>query len=69
MWAEPFLQFVLLYLAVGGLFGLVFVTVLVGRIDEGARGSYPFRLLILPAAVLLWPWIAFVTLRKLRGAR
>jgi hypothetical protein len=53
------------YLGLGLLFGLVFVTALVGRIDPGAReAGKGFRLLILPGAVLLWP---LLLLRVARG--
>lgn len=47
------------YIAAGFLFGLVFVTVGVTRIDPAARGtSMAFRLLILPGSVALWPVLA-----------
>lgn len=52
-----------LYLAAGLVFGLVYVTALAARLDPGARGAGPgFRLIILPAAVLLWPWLLVRTL-------
>lgn len=45
-----------LYLAIGLCFALVFVGVLVGRIDPATRGTgWGFRLLILPGAAALWP--------------
>ncbi len=44
------------YLAVGAVFALVWITVLAGRVDPGAKGAgIGFRLIIAPAAVLLWP--------------
>ena len=44
------------YLCLGGLFGLVFVTRGVQRLDAGAEASSPwFRILILPASIALWP--------------
>jgi len=56
---------VLGYLAVGLVFGLVFVFALVQRVDPAAKGSgVAFRLLILPGVAALWP---LVLLRVLRG--
>lgn len=47
---------VALYGAAGFLFALAFLTVGIGRIDPGARGSgLGFRLTILPGVVALWP--------------
>ena len=44
------------YLAIGGVFGLVFVAFGAPRLDHAATGSgLLFRLLILPGAVGLWP--------------
>jgi hypothetical protein len=48
-----------LYLAVGVLFAIPFVTRGVQRIDPAARdGSWGFRILIVPGATLLWPLLA-----------
>lgn len=47
------------YLMVGLLFGLVFVTVMIGRVDPAAAGSsWRFRLLVLPGVAALWPLLA-----------
>ena len=56
-----------LYLLIGLLFAVVFVTTGIERVDATARGaSAGFRLLILPGVVALWP----VLLRKwLRATR
>jgi len=44
------------YLAVGLLFAIAFVWKGVGRIDpDAAKGTFGFRLLILPGCTLLWP--------------
>lgn len=43
------------YAVVGALVAAVFLTVGVGRVDPAARGSYLFRLLMIPATVGLWP--------------
>lgn len=46
------------YLAFGFLFALAFAFVGVGRIDPHAEhGTWGFRLLILPGAAALWPWL------------
>ncbi len=41
----------------GALVALVFLTVGIDRVDEDARGAYAFRLLLVPAVVLIWPLI------------
>ncbi len=54
--AEYFWMIVAAYLAVGALFGVVFVSLGIGRLDPAAMGSgLGFRLLMLPGAVALWP--------------
>jgi hypothetical protein len=64
--AQAVLLMAALYLLGGLIFGLVFVTYGVGRFDPAARSTSPaFRLLILPGAVALWPfllgrWLGFV---------
>jgi len=45
-----------LYLLLGAVFALVFAFRLVNRTDPvAAHGTWGFRLLILPGAMLLWP--------------
>ncbi|MEM8712302.1 MAG: hypothetical protein AAGG01_15230 [Planctomycetota bacterium] len=47
------------YVALGALFSIPFVLIGAGRIDPDAReGTWGFRALILPGAVLLWPLLA-----------
>lgn len=47
------------YVAVGLVFGVAFVTRGVVRIDPGAHGaSLGFRLVVLPGVVALWPLLA-----------
>ncbi len=56
---ETLLALILLYLTSGLLFGVVFVTVGVSRLDAAARGtSIMFRVLILPGTMALWPLLA-----------
>ena len=46
----------LIYLAAGVLFAVLFVSIWVGRIDPAARGgTLGFRLVILPGVIALWP--------------
>lgn len=48
-----------IYVTVGFLFAIAFVSVGAARIDPGARGApLGFRLLIFPATVALWPLLA-----------
>ncbi|MEM8981381.1 MAG: hypothetical protein AAGC71_00040 [Pseudomonadota bacterium] len=52
------------YLAAGFIFAIAFVIRGVSAIDPGAVGSsVGFRLLLMPAAVLLWPLLAVRWLR------
>lgn len=65
---------VLWVLRVYGVAGLVaalpFLTVGVGRVVPGARGSGPpFRLTILPGVVVLWPVVLVRWIGALRGGR
>lgn len=54
-----------LWLAIGLLFSLAFVTVGVQRVDRGAIGApWGFRLLLIPGATMLWP---LLLARWLRG--
>ena len=47
-----------IYLALGALFALAFAFAGVKRIDADAReGTWGFRVLILPGAALLWPYL------------
>ncbi len=53
------------YLGLGVAFGLLFVSLLVARVDPSARGgSLGFRLVVLPGVALLWPLFVW---RLLRG--
>lgn len=47
------------YLGIGVIVALVFVTVLIERVSSGARTAAPlqFRILIFPGCVVLWPFI------------
>lgn len=48
-----------MYVALGVLFALAFVTRGVGRLDPSAKkGTIGFRLIIFPGVVALWPILA-----------
>ncbi len=65
--ARAFLLAVSGYAAIGAVFAVAFAGFGVGRIDPGAEGaSFGFRLLILPGATALWPYLLR---RWLRGDR
>jgi hypothetical protein len=54
----------LVYAAVGVAFAIWFVSLGVTRLDEQSRGSgVPFRLIIVPGVVALWPVLARRVLR------
>ena len=54
-----------LYVAVGAVFAIFFVTLGVARVDPAARGApWGFRLIILPGTVALWP---IMLLKFIRG--
>ncbi len=47
-----------LYLAAGAVFAAAFVAFGAGRIDPAAKGApLGFRLLVLPGAIALWPYL------------
>lgn len=53
------------YLAIGAVFALGFVTLGVSRIDHAAKGApVGFRLLIFPGATALWPWLLLRWIRR-----
>lgn len=46
------------YFVAGAAFAIRFITVLAGHVNERARFASPyFRLILAPAAILLWPWL------------
>ncbi|MGE0442245.1 MAG: hypothetical protein AB7L66_05520 [Gemmatimonadales bacterium] len=63
--AELLANGVLTYLAAGALFAVWFAWRGAGRLDPVARsGTSGFRLLVLPGAALLWPWLALRVVRR-----
>jgi hypothetical protein len=58
--AQTIVWAAMIYAALGLLFALVFVAVGVARVDATALGAgWGFRLLILPGAAALWPFLAW----------
>jgi hypothetical protein len=56
---------VLAYAGIGVVFAVPFVLVGAGRIDPLARTGTPgFRLLLVPGAAALWPWLLARWLRS-----
>jgi hypothetical protein len=58
-----------IYGAIGAGIALLFLVFGIDRIDPAARGSYSFRLLLVPGIVVLWPlvlmrWIALEASRN-----
>jgi len=44
---------------IGGLVAVVFLTIGIDRIDEDAQGAYVFRVLMVPAILLIWPLVLY----------
>ena len=58
IFAVWFVRLLEVYLLLGMLFAGPFVVRGVGRIDPvAARGTWGFRLIIVPGAIALWPWL------------
>lgn len=58
-----------LYLALGLVFALVFVSLGVQRIDTSAvNASFGFRMIILPGTIALWPIMLVKWLKAARSA-
>jgi len=45
------------WLEIGAVVALLFLTVGIERVDEDARGAYMFRPLLIPAVLLIWPLV------------
>jgi hypothetical protein len=61
-------QLLAAYVVIGLAFAVPFALRWAGRLDPAASsGTAGFRLLIIPGAVLLWPWLAARLLRRPAG--
>ena len=65
--AQFLVGFAQMWLAVGLVVGLWFVTWAIDRIDPSADGAYAFRPLIAPGVALLWPYVVWRWLRLRRA--
>ena len=62
--ANVILLAVATYIAIGVAFGLYFIFRGINRFDHAAAGAaISFRLLVLPGAVGLWPWLLIRLIR------
>lgn len=57
------------YLAVGAVVALAFLTIGIGRVDPDARGSFVFRPMLIPGILLIWPLVLWRWWRLARGHR
>jgi len=55
--AALIVNFVKIYLAIGGLIALIFLAIGIDRIDAAAHGAYAFRPLLVPGIGILWPLV------------
>ena len=46
-----------IWCSIGAFIALFFLTIGIDRIDEDAQGAYVFRLLLIPAILLIWPLV------------
>ncbi len=62
-------EFIVGLLAVYGIFGVLFaipfLMIVISRMDSGAKGSgLPFRLIVFPGVVALWPLLLHRSWRR-----
>ena len=55
--AEAFISIFQIYAGIGAVVAAVFLLYGVDRVDPSARGSYLFRILLIPGAIGLWPLV------------
>lgn len=53
--AAAILYYAGVWIAIGALISTVFLTIGIDRLDEDAQGAYVFRVLLVPALLLIWP--------------
>lgn len=59
-----------LYAIMGLAFATIFATRGITAVDHAANGSrWTFRLLVIPGAAALWPWLVLRWRRAVRAAR
>ena len=63
--ALAFSNALLIYLLLGVVFALVFITIGAGKLDEKAKGtSWVFKVLLFPGAMALWPVLLLKWIKK-----
>ena len=55
--AASILDFAETWAWIGAAVAAIFLTIGIDRIDENARGAYVFRVLLVPAVILIWPLV------------
>lgn len=55
--AEAILYFLKVWMIIGAVIAVVFLTIGIDRIDEDAQGAYAFRPLLVPALLIIWPLV------------
>ncbi len=65
--AATILMLAKLWLWVGALVAAAFLIVGLGRIDEDARDTFVFRVLLVPGILLIWPLVLWRWVRLERG--
>jgi hypothetical protein len=55
--AEAVVFLIEAYAAVGALVAAIFLLWGIDRVEVGARGSYAFRVLLVPGVIGLWPLV------------
>lgn len=55
--ARLFVDMVVYYAWAGAVVAALFLSVGIDRVDPSARGTYLFRLLLIPGVVGLWPLV------------
>jgi hypothetical protein len=65
--AATLVQAAEIYAAIGAGVAVLFLVFGIDRIDPSARGTYTFRLALVPGIVLLWPVVSMRWLALERG--
>lgn len=65
--AATILMLAKLWLWAGALVAAAFLLVGLGRIDEDARDTFVFRILLVPGVLLIWPLVLWRWVRLERG--
>lgn len=60
MLSDLLLSLLSVYVLLGVLLGVAFISIGLGQVDHSIRGfNLLFRLLVLPGAILLWPLVSW----------